>query len=477
MPKHKYIILLSGLFLALFFLPFSAKAEGENYAELLSASVTISGANVLCVDEDTTTLTANFSFATFDRLEWRTGATVAGTTPSIQVTATNNQIFSVYIFDASNNVLGTAQRQIFVVERPTVPTRVNAMLCEGEDTAVFVGMHSTTARHFVWNYDPISSPHMIGDTRHVWPNVGHSLYGGDSINVHIWYQNTPNRVVRTVFIVQMSMHSFTAGDQNRCYIVDSAMIEIDVAQFQLVANQLNVCVGETITLDITGNIDASSIVWSTGQIGGTSKTARITDIGDTVFSVEGMDLRGCQGVSSVSILGMPAPRNVRIVVDGGDQTICEGLSARLTVLCDDCQSFFWNTGHETESIDIWPTGRFTYTVTAFGGPGHTMCPSPASMEIIAINCEAIYFPTAIRLSSQIGNNVWQPILAPQEGTQYWFAIFNQWGQLIFESDDMSIGWNGKHNGQFVRPGTYVFLFRLTHIHRTWERTGTITVID
>ncbi len=35
-------------------------------------------------------------------------------------------------------------------------------------------------------------------------------------------------------------------------------------------------------------------------------------------------------------------------------------------------------------------------------------------------------------------------------------IFNRWGDLIFESNDVANGWDGKFNGNYVPQGAYVF---------------------
>jgi len=480
MPTRKYIILLSGLFFGLIFLPFSAKAQEEGLAEMLTTPlVTITGYNVLCEgDQDILTATTALAAASF---RWyKDGVEIPGEiTDAITINPTNPEtVFSVAVLDAGGEILGTAQRRVFVTTRPIVTeaNRVNDVRCPYDYyPASIVGMRNTTANFFIWSFDPDVNPHMVGDTINPWTPPPTT----DSINVHVWYQNNMNKVVRTVFTVQMSTHSLRAiGYDNRCYTIDSAMIEIGTADFEVVASEPSVCVDETITLNITGDIVDNSIVWSTGHENTRSISARIVAVGDTTFLVEGVDSRGCPGVSSVTVYGTPTPRNVRIVVD--DPIVCEGLSTRLTVECDDCgDEFVWDGNRlDGNYIDIWPVGRFVHTVRAYGGPNLTGCYASAAIEILAINCEAIHFPTAIRLSSQIpGNNEWRPRLAEQEGTQYWFAIFNQWGELIFESPDMNVGWDGTHNGQFVRPGTYVFLFRLTHIHRTWERTGTITVIE
>jgi hypothetical protein len=41
-------------------------------------------------------------------------------------------------------------------------------------------------------------------------------------------------------------------------------------------------------------------------------------------------------------------------------------------------------------------------------------------------------------------------------------VFNRWGQVIFESTDIEVGWDGKNmnNGEFVSPGIYPYKFRI-----------------
>jgi gliding motility-associated-like protein len=34
------------------------------------------------------------------------------------------------------------------------------------------------------------------------------------------------------------------------------------------------------------------------------------------------------------------------------------------------------------------------------------------------------------------------------------SIFNRWGEVIFESDDVNFEWDGKYNNKVVPDGTY-----------------------
>jgi len=487
MPTRKYIILLSGLFLGLFFLPFSAKAQEDVLAETLALpAITITGYNVLCEGDQETTLIATTSLAAASFRWYMDGAVIPGeTTNTLIITVTNPEtVFSVAALSAGDLVLGTSQpRRVFVTTAPiiTEANRVNDTLCTYEYREAILGMINTTANYFAWGFDPAVNPHLIGDVVNQWS----SLHTQSVIDITVWYQQQPiPHVVRTVLTVKMSTHPFSHPllvrpyYENRCFTTDWASIEIGLAQFDFAASPTNnLCQGDTVILTVDNVLHgALSIEWSTGnQANQPSAFAEIGD-GETFLWAEVTDIYGCIKRDTIILYGMPRPQNVYITAT--DTTVCEGLSTQLTVHCPTCQSFFWNTHQDTESITLSPPGGLhEFYVSAYSGPNQGGCYATARILIRGVNCETIHFPNAIRLSSQHGNNVWQPILEPVDGTDYWFAIFNSWGQLIFESDDMSVGWDGTHNGQNVRPGVYVFVFRLSNMHRSWERTGTITVVD
>jgi gliding motility-associated-like protein len=37
---------------------------------------------------------------------------------------------------------------------------------------------------------------------------------------------------------------------------------------------------------------------------------------------------------------------------------------------------------------------------------------------------------------------------------YNLKIFNRWGEIIWESNDPEVGWDGTYNGKLVQDGTY-----------------------
>jgi gliding motility-associated-like protein len=63
----------------------------------------------------------------------------------------------------------------------------------------------------------------------------------------------------------------------------------------------------------------------------------------------------------------------------------------------------------------------------------------------------------------------------QEG--YEMAIFNKWGQQIFISRQISAGWDGKYNGEYVPAGAYVYVIKFRNAAGRFEELrGTVTVL-
>jgi len=56
-------------------------------------------------------------------------------------------------------------------------------------------------------------------------------------------------------------------------------------------------------------------------------------------------------------------------------------------------------------------------------------------------------------------------------------IWNRWGELVFESDDVMRGWDGYYRGQLSQQDVYVYRMEVRFVDdRTAERTGDLTLL-
>jgi gliding motility-associated-like protein len=59
----------------------------------------------------------------------------------------------------------------------------------------------------------------------------------------------------------------------------------------------------------------------------------------------------------------------------------------------------------------------------------------------------------------------------------YFRIFNRWGTLVYESNNLEQGWDGMYKGQPQPMGVYVFdIDARNNKGQTYKKTGNVTLI-
>jgi hypothetical protein len=443
MSKPQHIIFWIGLFFSLI-LPSFLKAGTEPLFKAEPQFVIKSNYNVICTDSSAV-LIAEAAYPGV-RVRWdnRNNGPV---TPERIVTPQNTTTYTCWFFDADWNFLDSVHKTIYVTEKPTA-IRVNDTLCP-EDTRDFTLGMITSARYFDW--------FTVGVTK-------------DSMNDWI----VPPK--DSAFPVRISNYPILQdGYSNNCYRLDTAFLIVDTAHFNIIGDTEG-CEGSTITLRV---VDGDSIRWSTGDTTNTI-TPKLSASG--VYSVTAQDYRGCRATKTFTVRSKPTPTNVAITAH--NKLVCRGASTVLAATGNNIARYEWYNKETANSIEIWPRDPFFYSVTVYStlDPAEE-CYVKDSVLIDVRNCDVVYFPTAIRLSGSAENRIFKPIGIPNDFSRYYLAIFNRFGQLIFESDDLvkdskfESGWDGMHQGKNVRPGVYGYLFRLTNRRDVWEKKGTVTVID
>lgn len=73
------------------------------------------------------------------------------------------------------------------------------------------------------------------------------------------------------------------------------------------------------------------------------------------------------------------------------------------------------------------------------------------------------------------NDVFLPLMIGV--TQFEMVVFNRWGELLFQTTDPAVGWDGYHKGQLCPQDVYVYKISAAYSNgQRVVRTGDINLI-
>ncbi len=92
-------------------------------------------------------------------------------------------------------------------------------------------------------------------------------------------------------------------------------------------------------------------------------------------------------------------------------------------------------------------------------PGYT-CAS-TYCDLISLDEEfTVYVPNAFTPDNNEHNNEFRAIVLGERTNSFEMQIYNRWGQLVFESRDHQVGWDGTYLGENCQDGTYIWKIRV-----------------
>lgn len=153
-------------------------------------------------------------------------------------------------------------------------------------------------------------------------------------------------------------------------------------------------------------------------------------------------------------------------------------------------TYLWRFGDGVTSSDQHPQygylseGVFDVSLTVTNEFG---CADSMVIEdaVTAILQGFIAFPNAFlprpgeAVMANAGQATGDAVFAPKyrDVDQYHLQIFDRWGQMIFESNDISIGWDGMYKGQLSPQDVYVYKSWGRFVSgREYQKTGSVLLV-
>lgn len=141
---------------------------------------------------------------------------------------------------------------------------------------------------------------------------------------------------------------------------------------------------------------------------------------------------------------------------GPDIFVCENDAIRLKsgILDTANYSFTWSTGETSPVIFVKESGSYSLLVR------QKECGFESTDEVNVVIVEGssgIFTPNAFSPGDADGiNNVFKPIQQFVTIQGYTLHVYNLWGELLFETNDPEMGWDGTFEGELMPEGMYIW---------------------
>jgi gliding motility-associated-like protein len=162
-------------------------------------------------------------------------------------------------------------------------------------------------------------------------------------------------------------------------------------------------------------------------------------------------------------------------------TIGEGTSTTIHAISNSNSSVHWTptTGiNNPNSLNpvVSPEETTTYTVSILDSTG---CPKTASVTVyvVSMKCSTdnVFVPNTFTPNGDGENDVLY--VRSNDIDDLYFAVYNRWGQMVFETTDITKGWDGTYNGMKADPAVFAWYLRAKCFNgNELKRKGNTTLI-
>lgn len=230
----------------------------------------------------------------------------------------------------------------------------------------------------------------------------------------------------------------------------------------------------------TGTIEATAPIGAFSySLDGTnfqsSTTFSVVAPGTYTITVQD-DNTGCTTTSSTPVVVDPVPFSEVITIDA-DSSIEEGQS--ISINASGNGTISWDNGDNGNTISVSPLITTTYcaTLTDANGCTDTDCVT-ITVNSVSVVCGDLFIPTAFSPNGDNNNSSFGVSINPDCVETINLKVYDRWGEIIFESADPLIRWDGTFKSKELDPAVFVFVVRIKTTEMTQEETfkGNVTLM-
>lgn len=224
------------------------------------------------------------------------------------------------------------------------------------------------------------------------------------------------------------------------------------------------CPGDSVVLnpDSAGLYPGALYTWSNGTTGNTT-TIHAGGFYSVTVSYPGF----CDGTALVFAEELPI-----LTVDlGPDMELCRTNEIRLNAPAHG-GNIFWSTGESSEEIVVTSSQTVWVQVS-------NECSLDADTLSIHLfrTTDVPYLPSAFTPNGDGLNDVFKPVCNQPELDGFFFRVFDRWGKVVHEQQDLASFWDGNFQGEPAQEGVYAWRMKYFDCDgKEAESAGTLSLL-
>jgi gliding motility-associated-like protein len=289
-----------------------------------------------------------------------------------------------------------------------------------------------------------------------------TLTGTGAAN-YLWDNSVVNGV--PFYPTSTNMYTVTGTSAAGCSATDQVLVTVESAPVpSFSGNNLNGCAPLTVTF--TNNGAGSNCQWNFGDgttaTGCGSVTHTYNNPGCYNVTLASSSPSGCPGSTTLTNYICVAPDPVASFTPLPAIMTQLNSTSQMVNSSTNAVTYEWNFGDGQNSSLVSPVHTFpseeagAYSVqliaTSLAGCKDT------AYALVVIEEELIFYvPNTFTPDNDEFNQFFQPVFTSGfDPFDFNMTIFNRWGEIIFETNNAAIGWDGTYHDQFVQDGTYTW---------------------
>ncbi len=256
---------------------------------------------------------------------------------------------------------------------------------------------------------------------------------------------------------------YVSASNALCEEINEVTVNV-FSDFVELGSDISICSGDAVVIAVQNAWPGADYSWTPENVilsgNGTSEVTIETSLAVTMTVVA--TFGDCEAEDEITVNVIDASE-FEFDATADPTTIIEGGESQLNTTINGWNYSWFPPGSLSDSQIQNPvaTPGETTTYTVIASQGNCSQSSQVTVNVVDYVCgdPLVFVPNAFSPNGDSEND--QLLVYGQNLTEVHLAIFNRWGQKVFETFDQSIGWNGEYNGKLSDPAVFDYYLEVT----------------